>query len=189
LSTAADVRLRLLQGTYDCIVRQGIAATSLEDAARSAGVSRATLYRYFPGGRDELVSEVIVWQTLLFFEGLAKAVAGAPDVETLLVEGILAAHRGIVEHAVLQRLLATEPELLVPQLTVESPWLVELLRSFFLERLQGHPLREGLEPEEAADYVARMALSFIGSPGRWDLSDRGQVLELVRSELMAGLVP
>src|SRR5271165_6126437 len=49
-----DVRSRLLEGTYACVVRQGIGGTSLEDAAREAGVSRATLYRYFPGGRDEL---------------------------------------------------------------------------------------------------------------------------------------
>jgi len=185
----ADVRTRLLEGTYECIVRQGIGATSLEDAARAAGVSRATLYRHFPGGRDELIGEVIAWQTLRFFEGLAEAVADAPDVETVLVEGIMAAHRGIEEHVVLQKLLATEPELLIPQLTLESPWLVGLLTSFFSERLGEHPLREGVAVGEAADYVARMALSFIASPGRWDLSDHAQVVELVRSELMAGLVP
>jgi AcrR family transcriptional regulator len=185
----SDMRLRLLEGTYECIVRQGIASTSLEDAARAAGVSRATLYRYFPGGRDELIGEVIAWQTLVFFEGLADAVAEATDIEAVLVEGILAAHRGIESHAVLQRLLRTEPGLLVPQLTVESPWLVALLKGFFEERLRELPLRAGLDLDEAADYVARMSLSFIASPGRWDLSDREQVLELVRSELMAGLTP
>ncbi|MGH9304253.1 MAG: TetR/AcrR family transcriptional regulator [Acidimicrobiales bacterium] len=59
-------------GTYGCISRVGVAATSLDDAARAAGVSRATLYRYFPGGREELMSAVINWQTLLFFHQLAR---------------------------------------------------------------------------------------------------------------------
>lgn len=189
MTGGAGARLRLLEGAYDCIVRRGIGATSLEEAARAAGVSRATLYRHFPGGRDELIGEVIAWQTLLFFEGLAEAVVDATDVETLLVEGILAAHRGIEEHVVLQRLLASEPELLIPQLTLESPWLVALLTSFFSERLGEHALTSGLDVREAADYVARMVLSFIASPGRWDLADREQVGELVRSELLAGLVP
>ena len=42
---------------------------------------------------------------------------------------------------------------------------------------------------EAADYVARMVLSFIVSPGSWDLSDSRQVRALVDSELLAGLRP
>src|ERR1039458_1398403 len=87
-----DVRSRLLEGTYACVVRQGIGGTFLEDAAREAGVSRATLYRYFPGGRDELMGAVIMWETLRFFQDLAEAVSGAPDLETLLVDGVLAAH-------------------------------------------------------------------------------------------------
>ena len=45
-----DVRERLLQATYACVARWGLAKTTVEDAAREAGVSRATVYRYFPGG-------------------------------------------------------------------------------------------------------------------------------------------
>ncbi|HEY3700992.1 MAG TPA: hypothetical protein VGL32_01930 [Acidimicrobiales bacterium] len=37
--------------------------------------------------------------------------------------------------------------------------------------------------------MARMLLSFTGSPGRWDLSDRAQVTELVRTEVLAALHP
>jgi hypothetical protein len=41
---------------------------------------------------------------------------------------------------------------------------------------------------EAADYVARMLLSWIGAPGRWDLTDREQVHTLVRTEFLAGIL-
>ena len=84
--------------------------------------------------------------------------------------------------------LGTEPELLTPQLTVDAPRIIYLLRSFFLGRFAGYELPTGLSHEEAADYVARMVLSFIASPGRWDLSDPVQVRELVRSEILAGLM-
>lgn len=183
-----DVRGRLLEATYGCIARDGLAATSLEDAARAAGVSRSTLYRYFPGGRDEIVAAVITWETLRFFARLAEAVAEAPDLESVLVDGIVFAHRSIEEHEVLQRLLGTEAELLTPQLTMDTPVVLELLRSFVEPRL-GDGLCEGVPVSDASDYVARMTLSFIASPGRWDLADREQVRTLVRSEILAGVTP
>lgn len=187
--TAPDTRTRLLEATYECIARQGLAATSLEDAARSAGVSRATLYRYFPGGRDELLAAVISFETLRFFLRLADAVTQSPDLETVLVDGIVFAHRAIEEHEVLQRLLRSEPELLTPQLSLDTPRILNLLRTFFVGRFGGHELRAGVPAAEAAEYVARMTLSFISSPGRWDLSDRDQVRTLVRSEILAGVTP
>lgn len=183
------MRTRLLEGAYACIAEKGLAATSLEDAARAAGVSRATLYRYFPGGRDELLRAVISYETLRFFEALALAVEGSEDLESLLVEGILVAHRSIVGHAVLQKVLETEPERLLPQLSLESAQLLGLIASFFEAHLARHDLAEGLGVEEAADYIARLTLSFIASPGDWDLDDQDQVRELVRSEFLAGLLP
>jgi AcrR family transcriptional regulator len=187
--TPTDTRTRLLEATYECIARDGLGATSLEEAARSAGVSRATLYRYFPGGREELLGAVITWETLRFFLRLADAVADAPDLETLLVNGIIFAHRSIAEHEVLQRILRTEPELLTPQLTFDAPRILQLLQTFFVGRFGDHELHDGLSPADAAEYVARMTLSFIASPGRWDLSDTDQVRRLVRSEILAGISP
>jgi hypothetical protein len=64
-----------------------------------------------------------------------------------------------------------------------------LLQTFFVGRFGGHELREGVPAAAAAEYVARMTLSFISSPGRWDLSDRDQVRTLVRSEILAGVAP
>jgi AcrR family transcriptional regulator len=187
--SANDTRARLLEATYECIARDGLGATSLEDAARAAGVSRATLYRYFPGGRDELIGAVITSETLRFFLRLAEAVEDAEDLGTLLVDGIVFAHQAIESHEVLQRILGTEPGLLTPQLMVDAPRILSLLRTFFIGRFGDHQLRSGLTPGDAAEYVARMTLSFISSPGRWDLSDTEQVRRLVRSEILAGVLP
>ena len=48
-------------------------------------------------------------------------------------------------------------------------------------------MAEGPDLDAAADFLARMVLSYISSPGRWDLNDPEQVALLVRSELLAGI--
>jgi AcrR family transcriptional regulator len=56
-TTAA--RTRLLDAAEACIDQFGLAKTTLEDVARRAEVSRATVYRYF-SNRDELMLEVLL---------------------------------------------------------------------------------------------------------------------------------
>ncbi len=83
-----DVRERLLQATYDCVARWGLAKTTVEDAAREAGVSRATVYRYFPGGRDELLSAVVGWEFARFFRRLYEEVSDADTLEEVMERGL-----------------------------------------------------------------------------------------------------
>jgi AcrR family transcriptional regulator len=184
---APSARERILEATYACVARYGISKTTVEDAAREARLSRATVYRHFPGGKDELISETIRWETARFFSRLAGAVATANNLAELLEEALLFAHRAIEEHAVLQKILQTEPELLMPQLSVDSERVLGWIRTFLQPSVEAHGLPATVDPPAAADYLARMVLSFIAAQGRWDLSDRAQVRELVRTELLAGL--
>jgi hypothetical protein len=64
-----------------------------------------------------------------------------------------------------------------------------MITGFLKPALQREQLRPGLTVERAADYVARMTLSFIGTQGRWDLTDRAQVRDLVQMEFLAGIQP
>ena len=183
-----DVRERLLQATYACVARWGLAKTTIEDAAREAGVSRATVYRYFPGGRDELISATVSWATRQFFVRLFEHVQDAGSLEQVMERGIMFAHRAIVEHDVLQRVMQTEPEKLLPALTVESNRIRRGIAEFLVPYLEQRGVAEGVDLKEAADFLARMVLSYMASPGRWDLDDPAQVAQLVRSELLAGVV-
>lgn len=183
-----DVRERILTGTYACVARYGLAKTTIEDVARVSGLSRATVYRYFPGGRDELEREVVAWEVRRFFVELAGAVAQTSGLEAVLVEGLMYAHRAVVGHEVLQKVLDTEPDLLLPLLSVETNRISPLIADFLVPYLQRSPLRAGLDPARAADYLARLMLSYIDAQGRWDLTDREAVRRLVRVELLGGIV-
>jgi len=181
------VRERLLQATYDCVARWGLAKTTVEDAAREAGVSRATVYRYFPRGRDELISAVVGWEFARFFLRLYEEVHDAESLEEVMERGLVFAHKAVLGHEVLQRILQIEPEILLPRLTVEANETHKLVAAFLVPYLVRHGMSEGSDLERAADFLARMILSYIGSPGRWDLDDPEQVARLVRAELLAGI--
>jgi AcrR family transcriptional regulator len=182
------VRERILDATFACIARWGLAKTTVEDAAREARVSRATVYRYFPGGRDELVADAIRWEVDKFFLRLADEADDAEDFATVVERALLHAHQAIGEHAVLQRVLATEADRLLPTLTFEATRLLPLIAQFLEPFLARERLAAGTEPAVAAEYVARMLLSFVNAPGRWDLDDPGQVAELVRTEVLGGIL-
>lgn len=193
-TTDPALRERLLEAAYACVARFGMGKTTIDDVVKESSVSRATIYRAFPGGKDELMREVVAWEMGRFFGALAEAVAGAPDFATLVEEGLVFAHRAVVGHEVLQKVLVTEPERLLPLLTTETHRPLQFITGYlvpFLEREEREGrVWPGLDLERAADYVARMLLSLIGSPGQWDLDDPVQVHELVRTELLAGvLVP
>jgi AcrR family transcriptional regulator len=183
-----DTRQRILEATYVCVARWGLAKTTVEDAAHEANLSRATVYRTFPGGRDELLDAVVAWATLEFFARLYERVQGAASLEEVMERGIMFAHRSIVEHEVLQRVMLTEPDKLLPALTVESIRIRVGIAEFLVPFLDQRGVAPGVDLKEAADFLARMVLSYMASPGRWDLDDPDQVAQLVRRELLAGVV-
>ena len=187
-----DVRERLLGSAYACVARFGLTKTTVDDVAKESGLSRATVYRYFPGGKDQLLREAVAWEMGNFFNRLAETVAHAPDFASLVEESLMFASRSVAEHSVLQKVLITEPERLLPLITIESERTREFIAGYLLPYLEREEregrLRPGVDRERAVDYVARMLLSLIASPGRWDLDDREQVRTLVREELLGGVL-
>ena len=185
-----DPRDRILDAAVDCIGQVGIAKTTIGQAARQAGVGRATVYRHFPGGRDQLVSEVITREVSRFFIRLSYAVDGSPDFATRLERGLAFAHRAVAEHELLQKVVETEPERLLPHLSESAPQVLAVLHDYFVPLLEQERerLRPGVEADVAADWLARMVLSFIIAGGAWDLDDPAQVRTLVRGHLLAGIL-
>ncbi len=183
-----DTRQRIIVATYACVARSGLAKTTVEDAAREASVSRATVYRAFPGGREELLNAVVSWAMLEFFGRLYEHVKDAEGLEQVMERGIMFAHRSIIEHDVLQRVMQTEPEKLLPALTVESIRIRQGIATFLVPYLAERGVAPSVDLEEAADFLARMVLSYMSAPGRWDLDDPEQVARLVESELLPGVV-
>lgn len=185
-------RERLLAATYSCVARFGLAKTTVEDVVKASGISRATVYRYFPGGRDELLLETVGWELGHYLADLADHVRDEPDLVHLVEAGLVYARRSLREHQLLQAILQTEPERLLVLLTTESAKTVPFIAAFLLPYLERERtesrLREGLDLERTADHLARLILSLIGTPGRWDYDDPQQLRRLVEEDLLGPLL-
>src|SRR5499427_9898988 len=83
-----SLRDRLFAATYRCVERFGLGKTTIEDVVKESGLSRATIYRQFPGGRDELLLETVGWELANYFNELADHVRDAPNLAELLQRGL-----------------------------------------------------------------------------------------------------
>jgi AcrR family transcriptional regulator len=160
---AADSRARVLGAAVRCVARFGISKTTVEDVAREARLSRATLYRLFPGGRDEIVSTMVAAEIRAYFADLASRLDGIDDFEERIVVAMTGAAEGLVRHRALGFLLAHEPELVLPQVSfAKFDRVLEIASGFFAPYLAGL-----LGPEDArrvGEWVTRLVLSYVACP-------------------------
>ena len=72
VAAGANARVdgRVLDATLRCVARWGVAKTTLDDVAREAGCSRATVYRAFPGGKEALLEALARREVSRFFAEL-----------------------------------------------------------------------------------------------------------------------
>src|SRR5689334_4111630 len=100
-ATAEALEERLVAAMLECIGRWGVAKTTADDIARAAGVSRATLYRAFPGGKDVAFEALLRHELARFFELVEGRFADADTLEDLLVVGGVEASRFLLGHEAL----------------------------------------------------------------------------------------
>lgn len=187
-AASTDTRTRILDGALRSVERLGLAKTSLEDVAQTAGVSRATIYRYFPGGRDQVITETVTWEVENFLERIAGVVDELGTIEEKLQGALLIGHRAIGDHLLLQQLLSTEPQELFRELAEVGPLMRTAIAEYIAEQLRGERLQSGVDVDQVSDYCSRLFLSYIGSHGANDLSDPVAVARIVETQVLAGVL-
>ena len=159
----SSTRVRIVDGALECLARQGIAKTTVDDIARAARLSRATVYRTFPRGKEGILAAVVETEVARLFSSLAVAMGEASDLEDVLVAGMVESARGLSGHAALTYLLTYEPGAVLPYLTfghLDRVLIVagDLAAPFFAR---------WLEPEQAsraAEWAVRIVMAYCANP-------------------------
>lgn len=158
IPTTPEVTARVVAGALRAIARFGLAKLTADDVAREAGISRATLYRYFPG-RAAVLAAVVEAETERLQHGLDDALG-----ETTTLAGALTAvagygARAFAGHEALQHLLATEPGAVLPHLCFTG---ADSLLRVLADRIAPHLCRfmGPLEARRTGEWLARIVLSY-----------------------------
>ncbi len=136
-----------------------MAKTTVDDIARESGLSRATLYRTFPGGREAVLGAVVETEAARLTSALAVVMGEAEDLEDVLVAGMVEAARRLRSHTALAYVLSHEPGVILPHLT-----FAELDRILLVVGDAAAPFfARWLQPEQAsraAEWAARIVLAY-----------------------------
>ncbi|MFQ6392052.1 TetR/AcrR family transcriptional regulator [Nocardia sp. KC 131] len=161
---------RVLDAALLAFLDFGIKRTSMVEVARRCGLSLATLYRRF-ASKTDLIQAVALRQARQFIDEadatLQRQVDHDASAEDQIVELFVAFLNGLRGNKLLDRLLETEPEIVLPYLTVKGAPVIELGRDYlaeFITRLQGEGKLPDYDPEPLAEMVARTAVSLALTP-------------------------
>ena len=186
---APPLEERIVDAALRCIARWGVGKTTLDDVAREAGCSRATVYRAVPGGKDGLIETVVRTEAFRFFAALAERLDAVADqgLEELLVTGMSEAGHRFSTHPALQYLVANEPEAVVPRLAFgEMDRVLRTATSFAAPWVARYLPAE--QASRVAEWAARILLSYASCPAEgFDLGDEASVRNLVRTFVLPGL--
>jgi AcrR family transcriptional regulator len=157
-------RERIIDAALRAMTRHGLARLTLEDVAGEAGVSRQTLHRYF-GTKDALIRAAILQEEQGFIARVAEAAAAHDDLRPAMEAAIDTALTAAREHPLLDRLLATEPEALLPLLTSGSGPVLTAARPVIADLLsQRLPHLSESEVRRTADALTRLVVSYAVNP-------------------------
>jgi AcrR family transcriptional regulator len=159
----SETRERIVDAAFGAVERFGLSRFTMDDVARMAGVARQSVYRYFDS-RDALIVALVFREEEAFIEGVREAHSRHEDLGDATAEAIMFCLRAAREHPLLDRLLESEPDALLPYLTTRGGGVIGRARAV-IEELAAQ--RKGVNPElvhRTADLAVRAIVSYTLTP-------------------------
>lgn len=186
-AVASPTGVRVAEALLECTARWGWAKTTVEDVARTAGVSRATVYRLFPGGKTAILHAAIQAEVLGLAELIGGEVGQVDDLEECLVRSLNCAAEFLESHDALTFLRQHEWVALKQVLAFDRLDAVFAVASAVL----APQYERFLDPDAASAtgvWLARLLVSHLFTPSPdLDLRRRADVEQLVRTFVLPGL--
>lgn len=191
LHNSDEVTARILRATLEQAELVGVRRITMPDVARRSGVGRATLYRRFPN-KGALIDAMVLTVARGYLDGNEQARAQGETLEDRILYGTMFAIQFLRNNALLRKLLRTEPETLLPSLTIEAGAIIDFTteHSAALLRTDLYGDRPTTPEQErhlrtVAELQTRLTLSFVVTPHTAiKLENLEQAREYVRAYLM-----
>jgi AcrR family transcriptional regulator len=174
VEVAAD---RILDAAEELFTRHDPGSVGMNEIARAAGCSRATLYRYFEN-REALRTAYVSRETHRLFEAVGEQIRDIADPPERLVAGIVTALRLVRESPALSAWFATT----APPIGAEQSDVIAALAAAFVSSLDAdHPAKVA----GRGRWMVRIITSLLIFPGHDEADEREMLAEFVAPVVMA----
>jgi AcrR family transcriptional regulator len=177
-ATDEEAVQRILAATHRCIQQHG-ARMTIVHVATELGVSRATVYRYFPTTAT-LLRIAITEGTRTFRDDLGRRLQALDDPAEAIIEGIVQTVTQAPDDPYLQLLLHEPTHTLLRNITSDAAR--EIVRSDLLANTSINWAQKTLAPStfnEMVEWSLRVIQSFLSDPGE-PLRPREELREYLR---------
>ena len=178
-----EVESRVLDATKLAIEKWGVSRFTVSDVCDLANVSRATVYRMFPGGKEVLLEALHVRSLDEFFTTLLARADGAKSLEDLLVRCIVSATTEMRNDQHLAMMLATEPGTTLMQFTIDGLSRIVRVAASYLAPLVADFLPKR-EADALVEVLARLVISYFLTPSdRYDFTNEASVAKFLHMHI------
>lgn len=168
---AAD---RILDAAEQLFTANDPASVGMNEIARAAGCSRATLYRYFEN-RDALRTAYVHRETYRLFDAITEEIRGINDPRERLVAGVTTTLRLVRESPPLSAWFATTQPPLGAEMAEQSDVITALAAAFLNSLGADDPALV----QRRARWLVRAITSLLIFPGRDGADERAMIEEFV----------
>ena len=160
-----QTRARILDGALQAIGCHGLAKLGMNDVSEHAGVSRGTVYRYFPS-REALLQSLAAFEAARFQQRVGEALRSAPPGADRLRIVLQHVARYVNEHPAIPRLIENEPAFVLRYVRQQFPQLCAATAAVLAPVLGGtRPVRQNVATTaQLIDWFTRMMISAVLFP-------------------------
>ena len=186
-SVTSDTRELIVESAYECIRSQGLQKTTIVDIAKTANVSRSTVYEYF-SDKGAILEACAEQASEQFYREMSNAMDQGGTLEEKL------SHAGVfVTQA--RRAIASgkffDEDAISLLLTKDAAVLLRECVDFFAPYLSAAKLtgevRKDLDVRAAGEWFARILFSLFSTPSSTlDMGNPEVVAEFVRAHVVRG---
>jgi AcrR family transcriptional regulator len=185
-----EARRRILDAAGRCIVRRGNTQFRMGEVADEAGVSRSTVYRYFPG-RDDVLLGLMLMRVDTALGDLVRSLRTPDDPVRSVPEMVLARVESVDGDPLNEALFAAESTAVATALEKGSEPIVELLLRHYEPLLnrwkRAGRLHDDLDCRSIVQWLHTATL-FLLAPS-WRYRPAADKREFVEQFVVRALVP
>jgi len=190
LAQSTDTHKLIIESAYACFSRNGPQKTTIVDIARTANISRSTVYEYF-SDKGAILEACAEHASEQFYREMSKAMDRGGSLEEKL------SHAAVFVTQARQAIASEkyfDEDAVSLLLTKDAAVLLRECVDFFAPHLSAAKLtgevRKDLDVEAAGEWFARILVSLFSTPSSTlDMENPEVAAEFVRAHVVRGFAP